>query len=255
MSRAPPQPDLFAGLDAEDPRLPRLRASRDQSSGGDLGGAHEAVINPLDVEPNLSWSGVIGDDPECSARGRLEGVGFVGSNLAKSDEIGIDEFSPGSGGAASHDGGKARNAGRARTKSEKASRMQRGAGQPSPAGKPVSTRMTITLPKGPVLAAIKREAAKEGLSVSQAAFRALARGARRAELDVEDRLNRLEASLAAHRKATGRDFALTQELVAALAQLICERLPVRDLSPMLKASAARDVEAMLRRVVEATGRG
>jgi hypothetical protein len=115
--------------------------------------------------------------------------------------------------------------------------------------------MTITLPKGPVLAAIKREAAKEGLSVSQAAFRALARGARRADLDVEDRLNRLEASLAAHRKATGRDFALTQELVAALAQLICERLPVRDLPPMLKAAASRDVEAMLRRVVDAAGRG
>ena len=115
--------------------------------------------------------------------------------------------------------------------------------------------MTITLPKGPVLAAIKREAAKDGLSVSQAAFRALARGARRADLDVEDRLNRLEASLAAHRKATARDFALTQELVAALAQIVCERLPVRDLPPMLKAAAARDVEAMLRRVVEATGRG
>ncbi|MBU6407176.1 MAG: hypothetical protein KGS44_08610 [Alphaproteobacteria bacterium] len=115
--------------------------------------------------------------------------------------------------------------------------------------------MTITLPKGPVLAAIKREAAKEGLSVSQAAFRALARGAWRADLDVEDRLNRLEASLAAHRKATARDFALTQELVAALAQLVCERLPVHDLPPMLKAAAARDVEVMLRRVVEAAGRG
>jgi hypothetical protein len=115
--------------------------------------------------------------------------------------------------------------------------------------------MTITLPRGPVLAAIKREAAKEGLSVSQAAFRALARGVRRADLDVEDRLNRLEASLAAHRKATARDFALTQELVAALAQLVCERLPVRDLPPMLKAAATRDVEAMLRRVVEAAGRG
>ncbi|MBU6408476.1 MAG: hypothetical protein KGS44_15320 [Alphaproteobacteria bacterium] len=255
MSRAPPHPDLFAGLYAEEPRLPRLRVPPDESSGGDPERAQESIPRDPGVGPSRSWSDSVGEDPRCSADGRPEGVGFVGSNLAKSDEIGIDEFSPGSGGAASHDGGKARNAGRARTKSEKASRMQRGADQPSPAGKPVSTRMTITLPKGPVLAAIKREAAKEGLSVSQAAFRALARGARRAELDVEDRLNRLEASLAAHRKATGRDFALTQELVAALAQLICERLPVRDLSPMLKAAAARDVEAMLRRVVEATGRG
>ena len=254
MSRAPPQPDLFAGLDAEDPRLPRLRASRDQSSGGDLGGAHEAVINPLDVEPNLSWSGVIGDDPECSARGRLEGVGFVGSNLPISDEIGIDDMS-GNGGDADHKCVEARNASRGHAKAEKGGMKKHEIDHPRLVGKPVSARMTITLPKGPVLAAIKREAAKEGLSVSQEAFRALARGARRAELDVEDRLNRLEASLAAHRKATGRDFALTQELVAALAQLICERLPVRDLSPMLKAAAARDVEAMLRRVVEATGRG
>lgn len=221
MSRAPPQPDLFASLDAEEPQLPRVRVRRDEEGDG------------------------------------------VGAGLPQSDEIGTvaprSRFR-----AASEDAALAGKQQEARPQSmshgrPKKLQSQRGGGaksaSPTGTGKAASARMTITLPKGPVLAAIKREAAKEGLSISQAAFRALARGARRADLDVEDRLNRLEASLAAHRKATARDFALTQELVAALAQLVCERLPVRDLPPMLKAAATRDVEAMLRRVVEVAGRG
>lgn len=221
MSRAPPQADLFASLDAEEPQLPRVRARRDE--GGD---------------------------------GR-------GADLPQSDEIG--SVTPRSGqGASIEDVASAAHQEEVRPRSVSRRPPQKpltkrggGAKSASPKGteKAASARMTITLPKGPVLAAIKREAAKDGLSVSRAAFRALERGARRADLDVEDRFNRLEASLAAHRKATARDFVLTQELVAALAQLVCERLPVRDLPPMLKAAAARDVEALLRRVVEATGRG
>jgi hypothetical protein len=212
---------LFASLDVAEPPLPRVRLRRDEEGDG------------------------------------------VGADLPSSDDI--RTVAPRSGcRAASEDAASAGNQQEACPQSithgrPKKLQSQKGGGAKSAnakgAAKSVSARMTITLPKGPVLAAIKREAAKEGLSVSQAAFRALARGARRADLDVEDRLNRLEASLAAHRKATGRDFALTQELVAALAQLICERLPVRDLPPMLKAAASRDVEAMLRRVVDAAGRG
>ena len=215
MSRAPPQPDLFAGLDAEEPRLPRVRARV----------RHDEGCEPLRLEGLMSDATC---DGAMSAKGLVSG--HDGDHTRKGQKI------------------SARSAKAAGNATGKNAQQSSGAGSRS-------ARMTITLPKGPVLAAIKREAAKEGLSVSQAAFRALARGARRADLDVEDRLNRLEASLAAHRKATARDFALTQELVAALAQLVCERVPVRDLPPMLKAAAARDVEVMLRRVVEATGRG
>jgi hypothetical protein len=212
---------LFASLDVAEPPLPRVRLRRDEEGDG------------------------------------------VGADLPSSDDI--RTVAPRSGcRAASEDAASAGNQQEACPQSithgrPKKLQSQKGGGAKSAnakgAAKSVSARMTITLPKGPVLAAIKREAAKEGLSVSQAAFRALARGTRRADLDVEDRLNRLEASLGAHRKATARDFALTQELVAALAQLVCERLPVRDLPPMLKTAATRDVEAMLRRVVDVVGLG
>jgi hypothetical protein len=221
MSRAPPQPDLFAGLDAEEPQLPRVRARLDQ--GGDGAGADPPQLDEIGNGALRSGHGSSNEDATTAAHqveARPRSISPSPSKKSRAQRTGS-------------------------TKSASAK---------VPA-KAVSARTTITLPKGPVLAAIKREAAKEGLSVTQAAFRALARGARRADLDVEDRLNRLEASLAAHRKATARDFALTQELVAALAQLVCERLPVRDLPAMLKAAATRDVEALLRRVVEAAGRG
>jgi hypothetical protein len=100
-----------------------------------------------------------------------------------------------------------------------------------------------------VLAAIKREAAKDDLSLSQAGYKALARGARRADLDVEDRLGRLEKSLADHRRATARDFGLTQELIVAVARVLCERLPEREMADIAREAAERDVAAMLARVV------
>ncbi|MFZ4071635.1 MAG: hypothetical protein ACOYJ6_16200 [Caulobacterales bacterium] len=236
MSRAPPQPDLFSCLDAEEPRLPRLRVRRDEVD------THDPPVSDEieDHRATVAADHFVHDEFDHDVGSSISGASAERSEL-QNGQHGRTRASAGTSAAA------------------KKAKGARGGGArsitPKPRASTVSARMTITLPKGPVLAAIKREAAKEGLSVSQASFRALARGARRADLDVEDRLNRLEASLAAHRKATARDFALTQELVAALAQLICERLPVRDLPPMLKAAATRDVEAMLRRVVDAAGRG
>jgi hypothetical protein len=121
--------------------------------------------------------------------------------------------------------------------------------------KPSFARLTINLPNGPVLAAIKREAAKEDLSLSQAGYKALARGARRADLDVEDRLGRLEKSLADHRRATARDFGLTQELIVAVARVLCERLPEREMADIARQAAERDVAAMLARVVKTMAGG
>jgi hypothetical protein len=120
---------------------------------------------------------------------------------------------------------------------------------PKAKDKPAFARLTINLPNGPVPAAIKREAAKDDLSLSQAGYKALARGARRADLDVEDRLGRLEKSLADHRRATARDFGLTQELIVAVAQVLCERLPEREMADIARQAAERDVAAMLARVV------
>jgi hypothetical protein len=67
---------------------------------------------------------------------------------------------------------------------------------------------------------------------------------------VEDRLGRLEKSLADHRRATARDFGLTQELIVAVARVLCERLPPRALSDITPKAAEWDVEAILARVVQ-----
>ncbi|MBU6407175.1 MAG: hypothetical protein KGS44_08605 [Alphaproteobacteria bacterium] len=52
MSRAPPQPDLFAGLDAEEPRLPRVQVRNDaggETAGLDTPRADDIVSRRMDV--------------------------------------------------------------------------------------------------------------------------------------------------------------------------------------------------------------
>ena len=110
-------------------------------------------------------------------------------------------------------------------------------------------RLTINLPNGPVLGAIRREAEGNHLSLSQAGLKALERGVRRAPADIEDRLLKLERSLRDHMRLTARDFALTQELVVGVARVICERLPPRDQTDAARRVAERDVEALLARVI------
>jgi hypothetical protein len=116
-------------------------------------------------------------------------------------------------------------------------------------------RLTINLPDGPVLGAIKREAERGHLSLSQAGLKALERGVRRAPADVEDRLLQLERSLRDHMRLTARDFALTQELMAGVARLLCERLPPMGSSALDRRIAERDVEALLARVVREVASG
>ena len=116
-------------------------------------------------------------------------------------------------------------------------------------------RLTINLPDGPVLGAIKREAERGHLSLSQAGLKALERGVRRAPADMEDRLLLLEHSLRDHMRITARDFALTQELMAGVARLLCERLPPSNQSALDRRIAERDVEALLARVVREVASG
>lgn len=116
-------------------------------------------------------------------------------------------------------------------------------------------RLTINLPDGPVLGAIRREAENGHLSLSQAGLKALERGVRRAPADVEERLLKLERSLRDHMRLTARDFALTQELMVGVARIVCERLPPREQTDLARRLAERDVELLLSRVVQEVASG
>lgn len=126
--------------------------------------------------------------------------------------------------------------------------------KPRKARKPFE-RLTINLPDGPVLGAIRREAEHGRLSLSQAGLKALERGVRRAPADVEDRLLQLERSLRDHMRLTARDFALTQELMVGVARIVCERLPPREQTELARRIAERDIEALLARVVREVAGG
>jgi hypothetical protein len=116
-------------------------------------------------------------------------------------------------------------------------------------------RLTINLPDGPVLGAVRREAENGHLSLSQAGFKALERGVRRAPADAEDRLLKLERSLRDHMRLTARDFALTQELMVGVARALFERLPASEQTDITQRLAARDVEQLLARVVAEIANG
>ena len=89
-----------------------------------------------------------------------------------------------------------------------------------------ATRVQVYVNDPRVSAALKREARVAGLSLSQAAGRALARGlARRPTAEPEDRLQALERALHDHRRLAHRDMQVLQELLVDLARAAFLRPP------------------------------
>ena len=80
-------------------------------------------------------------------------------------------------------------------------------------------RITVNMPRGPLLQRLKREAAASGASVSATAVRALARGLA-GKGDAEDRLLKLERRLGDHMTASARDAMISQELLVVVARTL-----------------------------------
>ncbi|MDQ1193903.1 hypothetical protein QE419_002669 [Brevundimonas vesicularis] len=116
------------------------------------------------------------------------------------------------------------------------------------AGPEAATRIQIYLADARVIAALQREARSSGLSVSQAAGRALARGlARSLSADPDDRLLLLDRALRDHMRSTARDVQIIQELLIEVARAFFLRLPdaVTDQDPVTRAAVDRRIERLL----------
>ncbi len=113
---------------------------------------------------------------------------------------------------------------------------------------PGSVRVQVYLSDTRLVAALEREARRTGLSLSQTAGRALARGLHwTVQADAEDRLLKLERSLRDHMRATARDMVIVQELVVELARAFFLRLPdvEADEDPLLRAAVDIRIERLL----------
>lgn len=111
-----------------------------------------------------------------------------------------------------------------------------------------ATRVQVYLADPRVASALTREARASGLSLSQAAGRAVARGlARSLPADPEDRLLSLDRALRDHMRSTQRDVQIIQELVVEVARAFFLRLPdaVIDEDPLVLAAAEQRIERLL----------
>lgn len=123
---------------------------------------------------------------------------------------------------------------------------------------PSTTRVQVYLGDRRVLAALDREARQAGISQSQAAGRAMARGlARSLPADPDDRLLNLDRALRDHMRATARDVQIIQELVVELARAFFLRLPdaAIDEDPVVKAAVEHRIERLLDATAERLVRG
>ncbi|MFT4956423.1 MAG: hypothetical protein ACI8U3_002829 [Brevundimonas sp.] len=111
-----------------------------------------------------------------------------------------------------------------------------------------TTRVQVYLSNPRVIEALNREARVSGLSLSQTAGRAVARGlARRLTADPEDRLAVLERSLRDHMRSTRRDMQIVQELTVEIARAFFLRLPdaAVDEDPVVLAAVEVRIDRML----------
>ena len=106
--------------------------------------------------------------------------------------------------------------------------------------------------------ALSREAKARGLSLSQVASEAMARGLRRSpQADPDDRLLSLERRLSDHMRLTARDLQIIEELQFALARLMFLRLPETELDhdPLNTAAVDRRLKTLLDEVASRIAAG
>ena len=111
-----------------------------------------------------------------------------------------------------------------------------------------SARVQVYLSSPQLAASLSREAKAAGVSVSQAAARAIARGLNRSlSADPEDRLLKLERSLRDHMQATARDMIILQEVLVEIARALFLRMPDSwcDENPAVQAAVDRRLDLML----------
>ena len=111
-----------------------------------------------------------------------------------------------------------------------------------------TARVQVYLSSPQLAASLSREAKAAGVSVSQAAARAIARGLNRSlSADPEDRLLKLERSLRDHMQATARDMIILQEVLVEIARALFLRMPDSwcDENPAVQAAVDRRLDLML----------
>jgi len=111
-----------------------------------------------------------------------------------------------------------------------------------------ATRVQVYLSDPRLIEALNRDARASGLSLSQAAGRAVARGlARSPTADPDDRLALLERGLRDHMRSSQRDMQIVQELVVEIARAFFLRLPdaAIDEDPVVLAAVERRIDRML----------
>lgn len=108
-------------------------------------------------------------------------------------------------------------------------------------------RVQVYLDNPKLLAALKRSARRERVSLSRAAAKAIQYGLLPPEAAGEIDREELARALGAHARRTTRDFAIVQELVVELARALFLRLPdtPRDDDPLIQAAAQVRIERML----------
>lgn len=111
-----------------------------------------------------------------------------------------------------------------------------------------TARVQVYLSSPKLAASLSREAKAAGVSVSQAAARAIARGLNQSvPADPEDRLLKLERSLRDHMRATARDMIILQEVLVEIARALFLRMPDSwcDEDPTVQAAVDRRLDLML----------
>ncbi len=111
-----------------------------------------------------------------------------------------------------------------------------------------TARVQVYLASPRLAASLSREAKAAGVSVSQAAARAIARGLNQSvPADPEDRLLKLERSLRDHMRATARDMIILQEVLIEIARALFLRMPDSwcDEDPNVQAAVNRRLDLML----------
>ena len=111
-----------------------------------------------------------------------------------------------------------------------------------------TARVQVYLSSPQLAASLSREAKAAGVSVSQAAARAIARGLNRSlTADPEDRLLKLERSLRDHMQATARDMIILQEVLVEIARALFLRMPDSwcDEDPAVQAAVDRRLDLLL----------
>lgn len=111
-----------------------------------------------------------------------------------------------------------------------------------------TARIQVYLASPRLAASLSREAKAAGISVSQAAARAIARGLTQSlSADPEDRLLKMERSLRDHMRATARDMIILQEVLVEIARALFLRMPDSwcDEDPTVQAAVDRRLDLML----------